>query len=91
MLSDYRVRVIVEPTTQAFLRPDPLFGGHYQPFEEEHRVLNHQPIDSTIITQYGRQQLLESPAELLEDLNAQFGYHASPTADELEREILLND
>lgn len=91
VLSDYRVRVSVEPTTQAFLRPDPHLVGHYQPFEVEHRIPNHQPIDATIITQYGRHQLLQSAAELLEDLNAQFGYHTSPTADELARETAFND
>ncbi|MGP5045947.1 AlbA family DNA-binding domain-containing protein [Glutamicibacter ardleyensis] len=91
VLSDYRLRVNVAPTTQAFLRPDPHLVGHYQPFEEEHRIHNHQPIDATIVTQYGRHQLLQSAAELLEDINAQFGYHTSPTAAELEREITLND
>lgn len=91
VLSDYRVRVSVEPTTQAFLRPDSHAGGHYQPFEEEHRIYNHQPIDANIITQYGRHQLLQSAAELLEDINAQFGYYSSLTATDLEREIILND
>lgn len=91
VLSDYRLRVSVEPTTQAFLRPDPHIHGQYQQFTSEHYIPNHRPIDATIISQYGRHQLLTSAAELLEDINAQFGYHTSPTAAELEREIILND
>lgn len=87
VLSDYQVRINVTPRTHSFLRPDPVLKGHFQPFSDEQRIINYQPIDSTIITQYGTEQLLRSAAEFLEDLNAQLGIWRTPTAEDLADEI----
>lgn len=91
VLSDYLVRVGVESKTQVFRRPDPSLRGHYQPYDESQRVKNHQPVDAVIVTQYGREQLLESAAELLTDLMEQVGSWNHSTGSDLNHAIEMNE
>lgn len=89
--SDYMVKAGVEPHTEIFRHPDPSLPNHYQPFDERHRVKNHEPVQAVMVTRYGREQLLESAAEFVTDLMMQIGSWVQVTASQLEHEIRMNE
>lgn len=87
VVSDFRVRIGVAPTTQIFRHPDHSYSGLYRPFDESHRITNHQPIDAVIVTQFGIGSLLDSTAELLTDAMAQLGISYRISGSDLQRDI----
>ncbi|WP_431843015.1 hypothetical protein [Calidifontibacter indicus] len=87
---DYSVRLGVTPATQIFRRSDPFSHGRFLIFDDNDRVASYPAIDATIIGTAGRENLVRSCADLIEDAVHQAGTTTPNTGDALMTMILVD-
>lgn len=88
--SDFDVILDVSPEATIFRRPDPFFVGHYVRDRESDSFPAFHPVIGTIITDLGRQELLQSALDVIEDAMNQVNNSSAWNVETLASQISIN-
>lgn len=80
---DFAARMGVYPSTQLFRRPDPMPGGLFQPFSEQHRVHDFRDVHGPILGSAGVEATFASTIELVRDAVNQCDWETGLSASDL--------
>lgn len=82
-LTNYSARIGISRPTEQFRRADPTVGGHFVPFNEQHRVPDYQPVDGPILAASDSHTARLSCLDVIRDAVNQAGVETHVQVDHL--------